>query len=96
MNLIKDLIVTAFKMPTNNIHVRNSLSDSRTAKKIHRTLDYPFGMTHFEYRNLTHNPAMAYMLGYMIGGRRGGIDALRHLLDDAYVSALNDIISKAE
>lgn len=82
-------------MPTNNIHVRNSLSDIRTAKKVHRTLDYPFGMTHFEYRKLTHNPAMAYMLGYMVGGRPGSIDALRHLLDDMYVSVLNDVISKS-
>lgn len=79
-------------MPTNDIHVKRSLTDKRTAKDIHRVLDYPFGMTHFEYRELTHNPSIAFMLGYMLGGRKGSLDALRHLVDDMYVSSLNKLI----
>jgi len=45
-------------------------------------LDLPMGMTHFEYRKVTHDPLTAFFIGYVIDGWRGARDALQHLLDD--------------
>ena len=80
-------------MPSNQTHVKHSISDKKTAKEIHRMLDYPFGITHQEYRTLTHNPQTAFILGYSRGGRKGALDALRHILDDMYVTQMNELIS---
>jgi len=67
-------------MPRHDFH--NAHSESPVADEIHKMLDLPYGLTHFQWREITHDPVVAYLIGYIIDGRRGGLDALRHLKHD--------------
>lgn len=80
--ILRDYLV----MPRHDVH--EEMSESPSAREIHRLLDLPIGMTHFEYREMTHDPVVAYLVGYIVDGRRGGRDAIRHLMADEVLNRI--------
>ena len=74
-------------MPRHDYH--NSVSKSPKSPMIHKMLDLPGAMTHWDWRKKTHDPLTAYTIGYCIDGHRGGLDALRHILDDMVLNKIN-------
>jgi len=68
-------------MPPWRKHLRHSRLPRKLAIKLLRLMDNP-GPHHFVWRRVTHDPAMAYLIGYIIGGSEGAREAIRHVRHD--------------
>lgn len=75
-------------IPSWQTHVSRSISEKQKALEISKILDEdPLGLfSHHEWRKRTHKPQVALLLGFMINGKKGSIDALNHLLLDELVA----------
>ncbi|MHC1566940.1 MAG: hypothetical protein ACXQTD_04285 [Candidatus Syntropharchaeia archaeon] len=71
-------------MPGWDFHVKHSISDKKHALEISKALDIdPLQLfSHHQWRKLTHQPHIAILIGYAINGKKGAVDAMRHLLHD--------------
>lgn len=98
-------------MPSIDYHVKRSISDPDTARRISTLLDMPPDIDfepmefnpaiHTVYRKRTHNPKAAFLIGYMIGQevhapRKAIISAMQHILDDMQMSLFKTVLRGGE
>ena len=77
-------------MPRHDVHM--AFSESPKADLINNMLDLPMGLNHFQWRNKTHDPVTAYLIGYIIDGQRGAEDAIRHIAMDAVFNRISKFL----
>lgn len=89
-------------MPSIQYHIKRSISDPKSARKVSELLDCPPGVpfspeVHSMWRKKTHNLKSAFLIGQMVGiedgaPRKAIISALTHLNDDLELTLFNKMM----
>lgn len=93
-------------MPSIEYHVKRSISNPKTSRKVSEILDMPPGVpfspeVHSMWRKRTHNLRSAFLIGQMVGMEDGSprkaiISALTHLNDDLELTLFNKMMRSSQ